>query len=65
AYKSARHDKAGSDADSQDTGASPDDTDNGLEPDVLLDAAARTVIDMKQLGVGSLPAEAAAPPDKH
>ncbi|MGH8400492.1 MAG: carboxy terminal-processing peptidase, partial [Gammaproteobacteria bacterium] len=64
AYKSARNDKVSGGTD-EDTGASPDDSDNGLEPDVLLDATARTVIDMKQLGVGSLPAGAAAPPDKH
>ncbi|HET7649401.1 MAG TPA: carboxy terminal-processing peptidase [Gammaproteobacteria bacterium] len=38
-----------------------DTEDNGLEPDVLLNAAAHIVSDMDRLGVGRLPRAAAAP----
>ncbi|HEX5340009.1 MAG TPA: carboxy terminal-processing peptidase [Gammaproteobacteria bacterium] len=63
AYKSAQDakgSKPAAGADNPDSGATPDGSDdNGLEPDVLLDAAAHIVSDMKSLGVGSLPASAA------
>ncbi|HEX6550779.1 MAG TPA: carboxy terminal-processing peptidase [Gammaproteobacteria bacterium] len=63
AYKLAQSTKAGPHADGTPTDAGPDDNsgDNGLEPDVLLDAAAHIVSNMKALDIGSLPAGKPAP----
>ncbi|MGH8372582.1 MAG: carboxy terminal-processing peptidase [Gammaproteobacteria bacterium] len=58
AFKSAQNDKPDSGNTSSDdsgTESGDDSSDNGLEPDVLLDAAAHIVCDMQRLGIGSLP----------
>ncbi|HET7396351.1 MAG TPA: carboxy terminal-processing peptidase [Gammaproteobacteria bacterium] len=53
---------SGSDEDAA-TASGDENSENGLEPDVILNAAAHIVIDMKLLGVGSLPATSQTPAD--
>ncbi|HET7923111.1 MAG TPA: carboxy terminal-processing peptidase [Gammaproteobacteria bacterium] len=56
AYQPGSKDKTGPQADAASSDEGPEDADNGIEPDVLLNATAHIVSQMRQMDVGSLPA---------